>query len=77
MSKKSGCPSGQVKIRGKCYPRKKFISLGTHDKGEVFVHPVGNKVVAFYLSFGAKPKVVGLTVPISKKDLEFFFSTKT
>ena len=67
------CNRNEVMIRGQCHPRKKFVSLGIHDKGEMFVHPVGNKFIAFYLSFGKKPKVEGLTIPISKKDLKFHF----
>ena len=65
------CPRGYEKRHGWCSPKKKFISRGTHELGEMFVFPTGNlKYIAFYLSFGEKPKVEGLTVPITRKQLK-------
>ena len=75
MAKKVGCPVGYIKAKGHCVAKKKFYSRGTHDVGEMFVHPVGNhKYVAFYLSFGEKPKVTGLTVPLTSKQLKETFN---
>ena len=60
------CLRGYESKHGWCSPKKKFISRGTHDKGEMFVFPTGNlKYIAFYLSFGEKPKVTGLTTPLT------------
>ena len=71
------CPRGYEKKHGRCSPKKKFISRGTHDKGEMFVFPTGNlKYVAFYLSFGEKPKVEGLTIPLTRSKLKETFDIK-
>jgi len=71
------CPRGYEKKRGRCSPVKKFISRGTHSEGEMFVFPTGNlKYVAFYLSFGERPKVGGLTVPLTRSELKETFNIK-
>lgn len=71
------CPRGYEMRHGWCSPVKKFISRGTHAEGEMFVFPTGNlKYIAFYLSFGEKPKVVGLTVPSTAEQLKFHFGIK-
>ena len=75
MSSKSGCPVGYKKSEGHCVANKKFYRIETHDFGEMFFHPVGNrKYVAFYLSFGETPKVKGLTIPLTPKQLEETFN---
>lgn len=71
------CPRGYEPRHGWCSPKKKFISRGTHDKGEIFVFPTGNlKYVAFYLSFDEKPKVAGLTVPLTRSELKETFDIR-
>jgi len=71
------CPRGYEKKHGWCSPKNKFISLGTHDKGEMFVLPTGNlKYIAFYLSFDKKPKVEGLTIPATRSQLKKSFDIK-
>ena len=71
------CPRGYEPRHGWCSPQKKFISRGVHDKGEIFIFPTGNlKYIAFYLSFGEKPKVEGLTVPLTCKELKKTFDIK-
>lgn len=71
------CPRGYELRHGWCSPVKKFISRGTHEKGEMFVFPTGNlKYVAFYLSFGERPKVGGLTIPLTRSELKETFDIK-
>jgi hypothetical protein len=75
LPKKSGCPVGYKKLGGKCVSQKRFVSRGVHEKGEMFIRQVRpGKYIAFYLSFEDQPKVEGLTVPISKKEMRFHFN---
>ena len=71
------CPRGYEQKHGWCSPKKKFISRGTHSEGEMFVFPTGNlKYIAFYLSFGERPKVEGLTIPLTRSELKETFDIK-
>ena len=45
--------------------------------GDIFVRKVSNnKYIAFRLTYGKKPKVVGLTIPLTKKELKETFNIK-
>ena len=53
----------------------KFIKVGELKTGDIFVHSVGKrKYVAFRLGYGEKPKIIGLTIPLTKEQLEKHFN---
>jgi len=56
---------------------KELIKIETNDDVNVFVRPTNeNKYIAFGITHGIKPKIIGLTVPCSKKELKELFGIR-
>ncbi len=56
---------------------KKLKLVDVNEFSSVFVRPAGKgKYVAFGITHGNTPKMVGLTVPSTKKQLKEFFDIK-
>lgn len=68
------CPRGYKLKNNRCTPIQKFISCGIHEDAECLALPVGNlKYIAFGLMFGERPRIRGLTVPLTPKELKETF----
>lgn len=52
----------------------KIIKISDNEKTTTFIEPCGkNKYIAFGVTHGRRPKIIGLTIPSSLEQLKFYF----